>query len=167
MRRVVLGAATLVALGLGCDDPLQRQASVMPVVDEASLRTLPEGVVPVSPVEPAATLEEAVRLPNPSPATRATLDRGREGYADFCSHCHGALGRGRVVVGASLDPAPTDLVEAGARLSDGEMFGIVTFGRGSSPALGPHIAVDERWAIIRYVRTLGAAREGVPPAWGQ
>ena len=114
-----LALAALVLLAAGCDDELQRQHSIMPVVDEESLRTVPEGVVPVEPTEPATSLEEAMRLDNPVPATEASMQRGETAYDYYCSHCHGSLGRGRVVVGASLDPAPPDLVEAVATMSDG------------------------------------------------
>lgn len=167
MRATASAALAVLALAVGCDDPLQRQVSVMPVVDRESLRTVPEGVVPVEPGEPAATFEEALRLTNPVPATEESLERGATVYDQYCSHCHGELGRGRVVVGASFDPAPRDLVEAAASMTDGELFGVLTFGRGASPPLGPHLTVEDRWRAIRHVRTLRERREGVEPAWGQ
>jgi len=167
--RSLLGAlvVAMAASSLGCDDPLQRQISVMPVVDEASLRTVPEGAVPVEPTEPATSLEEAMRLDNPVAATEASVERGATAFDYYCSHCHGSLGRGRVVVGASLDPAPPDLVRATATMQEGEIFGVITFGRGRSPALGPHVSVEDRWRIVRFLRTLRERREGVEPAWGQ
>merc|ERR1711969_304243 len=58
----------------------------------------PEGTVPVgAPGTPAmAKLDEAAQsaVPNPRPATLASLEKGREQFEVFCTPCHGATGAG-------------------------------------------------------------------------
>jgi mono/diheme cytochrome c family protein len=144
---------------------MRDQPSLMP--NDRPTLSVPAGAVPVEGGEPAPTLEEAVALANPVANVPEEIAAGRAAYRRFCSHCHGTLGRGRTVVGASLDPAPTDLSAALEGKADGELFSIVTFGRKTSPALGPVIDVLDRWRIVRFLHTLPAAARGAPPAWGQ
>jgi len=129
--------------------------------------SVPAGVVPVEGGEPATSLEEAKALQNPVPALPGELERGALAYRRYCGHCHGALGRGWTVVGASLDPRPTELAGALEGRSDGELFGIITFGSKTSPALGPTIDVADRWRIVRWLHTLPEAARAAAPAWGQ
>jgi hypothetical protein len=39
-------------------------------------------------------------------------------------------------------------------MTDGELFYVITHGRGLMGAYGPNIAVQDRWAIVSYVRAL-------------
>lgn len=149
---------------LGCDERMRDQPSLMP--HDPPLPPLPAGTVPVRGGEPALSVEEAAALENPVANVPEELEKGALAYRRFCSHCHGSLGRGWTVVGASLDPAPTDLTLAQHGRSDGDLFGIITFGSKTSPALGPTIEVVDRWRIIRWLRTLPAASRA-EPAWGR
>ncbi|MBI5499078.1 MAG: cytochrome c [Deltaproteobacteria bacterium] len=160
-RRSAVGgrlAATiclLAAVAAGCDERMRDQPSLMP--HDKPLLSMPAGVVPVSGGEPAASVEEAAALENPVANVPEELERGALAYRRFCGHCHGASGRGWTVVGASLDPAPTDLSLAVPARTDGELFGIITFGAKTSPALGPFIDVNDRWRIVRWLRVLPTA----------
>jgi mono/diheme cytochrome c family protein len=40
------------------------------------------------------------------------------------------------------------------RLVDGEIFDVITNGRSTMPAYGPQVPVEDRWAIIHYIRAL-------------
>ena len=39
-------------------------------------------------------------------------------------------------------------------MPDGEFFEVITYGKGTMPAYGPRISVEDRWAIVHYVRAL-------------
>ena len=39
-------------------------------------------------------------------------------------------------------------------MPDGQIFSTVTNGKNTMGAYGPQIAVDDRWAIVAYVRAL-------------
>ena len=41
-----------------------------------------------------------------------------------------------------------------ASLPDGDIFQTITGGKGTMPAYGARISVEDRWAIIHYVRAL-------------
>jgi mono/diheme cytochrome c family protein len=164
-------ATSLVVLA-GCPDELQDQEGHLP--HERPLLSVPAGVVPTdiapsSPhrLEPAATQAEAEQLTNPFRASAGAIAKGRVAYQRYCSHCHGSLGRGWTSVGSSFDPAPPDLVTAAGGKTDGELFGIVTFGRNLSPALGATVSVEDRWRTILFLRTLDDRRRDVEPRWGQ
>jgi mono/diheme cytochrome c family protein len=160
--RFTTGLLVLVAL-VGCDDPLRDQSSIQP--HEQPLRSVPWGVVPREPAEPVWSAAEGADLVNPLGVTRAILSQGALSYDRFCSHCHGSLGVGWTSVGSSFDPAPPDLVEVTADRSDGEVWSIITFGSGRCPALGPSIAVDDRWSIVHHLRQLPQARARRQPGW--
>ncbi len=97
------------------------------------------------------------------------LQRGRQRYNIFCSHCHGVLGDANTVarrIGAM--PVGTSLYEKRiARMQDGEIFNVITYGRNLMNAHGAMISVTDRWAIVSYVRALQFSRMGtiddVPP----
>ena len=161
------------------DEPLQDQISIQP--HERPLDSVPAGVEPMkhrgggwrvaAEIEPARTPEEAKRLRNPFHSTPSVLEAGKIGYGRYCSHCHGDLGYGWTSVGSSLDPRPPDLTKAIIGKSDGEIFSVITFGTDAEPrvpiALGATVSVDDRWRIIRYIRTLPAEHRGKAPHWDQ
>ena len=45
-------------------------------------------------------------------------------------------------------------------LADGELFFVITNGRNLMGAYGPNVTVQDRWAIIAYLRALQLARLG-------
>jgi mono/diheme cytochrome c family protein len=165
--RVLRGGGWLLAVVLlaGCRERMRDQPSLMP--NDKPTLSVPAGVVPVGGGEPAASLEEATALENPVANVPKEREQGALAYRRYCGHCHGTLGRGRTVVGASLDPRPTELAGVVDGRSDGELFGIITFGARTSPALGPTIDVLDRWRIVRWLRTLPDAARAAAPAWGQ
>jgi len=98
---------------------------------------------------------------NPLPATRETLERGRDRFNIHCMVCHGASGRGGIV--ARRWPVPVlDLVmheDADTRtrlvgLSPGEIFETLTNGKGTMPSYAAQISVEDRWAIVHYLKAL-------------
>ncbi len=174
MTRLANGAGllALAILVAGCPDDLQDQISVTAYA-RPSL-SVPAGAVPTdlsrrphAEAEPATSLAEAEELTNPIQATANNIKQGQAAYERYCSHCHGALGRGWTSVGSSFDPAPPDLVEAVPGKSHGWLFGHIAFGRKLHMPLRQVVTVEERWQIIHFLGTLEERRQGVEPAWGQ
>jgi hypothetical protein len=99
---------------------------------------------------------------NPMPITREFLDRGRQRFTINCSPCHGATADGNGItkkIGAMLVVANLHdkrIVE----LADGELFYVITNGRNNMGAYGANVTVEDRWAIIAYLRALQLARLG-------
>lgn len=99
---------------------------------------------------------------NPLPITEALLKRGQERFAISCQPCHGAGGDGKGITTKYGMAVIADLHDAQTRKvvqqPDGEIFNTITSGKGVMGAYGPNIAVNDRWAIIAYLRALQRSR---------
>jgi mono/diheme cytochrome c family protein len=101
--------------------------------------------------------------------TDLTRKRGEERYQIYCVPCHGALGNGKGLVailppGRGLEVPPANFLEQ--RLKDlpaGKLYSAIRNGvnNGNMPSYAAQIPVEDRWAIISYVRKLqGVGDEG-------
>ena len=99
---------------------------------------------------------------NPLTIDARLLKRGQQRFNINCSPCHGATGDGNGItkkIGAMLVVANLHekrIVE----LSDGELFYVITHGRNNMGAYGPTVTVEDRWAIVAYLRALQLTRLG-------
>jgi len=93
---------------------------------------------------------------NPVKITAEFLDRGQERYNIFCAPCHGQVGDGKGIVTKYAYPIPpTDLHDARIRQAeDGYLYNIITNGIRNMPPYDHQIPVEDRWAIVSYVRAL-------------
>lgn len=98
----------------------------------------------------------------PIELTAGTLRRGRERYGIFCSPCHGLSGHGDGIVGVRADRLqegtwvpPASLHDPNVRARpEGHLFNTVSNGIRTMAAYGSQIPVEDRWAIVAYVRAL-------------
>jgi mono/diheme cytochrome c family protein len=104
---------------------------------------------------------------NPLPITRQLLDRGQQRYQINCLPCHGPAGDGKGITGkygmiSMANFHDKRLID----MADGEIFNTITHGKNLMGAYGANVTVEDRWAIIAYVRTLErsqlATEEDVP-----
>jgi hypothetical protein len=99
---------------------------------------------------------------NPMPITAELLKRGQQRFTINCTPCHGATGEGKGItqkIGAMAVVANLHdkrIVE----LPDGELFFVITNGRNLMGAYGANVTVQDRWAIIAYLRALQLSRLG-------
>jgi mono/diheme cytochrome c family protein len=99
---------------------------------------------------------------NPLPITAGLLRRGQQRFTINCSPCHGQLGDGNgitkkinaMAVVANLHDKR--IVE----MADGEQFFVITNGRNLMGAYGANVTVEDRWAIIAYLRALQLSQLG-------
>jgi mono/diheme cytochrome c family protein len=101
----------------------------------------------------------------------ALLKRGQERFAIYCAICHGESGNGQgplkqfmpVLIANLHDPQFSDKTNPQFR-PDGEIFEVISKGRGQMGSYGANITVHDRWAIIAYLRALQeSARKAAPP----
>ncbi len=98
---------------------------------------------------------------------KAFLKRGADCFDIFCAPCHGFAGYGDGIVaarGSKVSPAtwvePTDLHSRGeggkgpANQEVGLIYSTITNGKNSMPHYAAQIPVNDRWAIVAYVRAL-------------
>lgn len=98
----------------------------------------------------------------PFPVTGLLLARGQQRYTIYCAPCHGQTGEGNGVpkkIGAMAIVANLHdkrIVE----LTDGELFNTVSYGKNNMQGYAPQIGVEDRWAIVAYLRALQLSRLG-------
>jgi mono/diheme cytochrome c family protein len=117
------------------------------------------------PVAGAAYIPSTGSPINPSAPGPDSIARGKALYTNNCALCHGDGGTGDGPVAGDLERKPTDLTSPTVTsLSDGEIFLVVTNGlqvgaarKGGMPALRENLAVQQRWDVVNYVRTLQGA----------
>lgn len=86
---------------------------------------------------------------------KAYASEGKVLFGYFCSHCHGKTGQGDgavVTYGEFNTPQPYNGGYKDRTL--GQIFHVITYGKG---AMGPHgsqLNKDERWKVALYVRTM-------------
>jgi mono/diheme cytochrome c family protein len=99
---------------------------------------------------------------NPLAVTASLLQRGQQRFTINCSPCHGQLADGNGItrkIGAMAVVANLHdkrIVE----MTDGELFYVVTNGRNLMGSYGANVSVDDRWAVIAYLRALQLSRLG-------
>jgi hypothetical protein len=97
---------------------------------------------------------------NPAPITMQFLDRGRERFDIYCSPCHSRVGDGRgIMVNRGYVPPPSFHQDFLRDTADGFIFDVITNGVRNMPSYSHQVPVDDRWAIIAYIRALQRSRD--------
>ena len=104
---------------------------------------------------------------SPVAITLPLLQRGQERYNIFCAPCHSQVGDGQgIMIKKGYIPPPTFHSDRLRQLEDGYLFEVISHGIRNMPAYGPQVPVDDRWAIVGYIRALQrsqhATRRDVP-----
>jgi mono/diheme cytochrome c family protein len=82
------------------------------------------------------------------------VDQGAKLAQVNCATCHGAKGKGDGAAAAALTPKPADWTSSRVQdETDGELFWKISNGRGAMPPW-KHLPENDRWALIRYIRSL-------------
>ena len=105
----------------------------------------------------------------PFPVTDPVMARGQERFNIYCSPCHGRTGAGDGMIVRRGFRRPPMLTEERLRNAPvGHFYDVVTNGFGAMPDYQSQIPMDDRWAIVAYVRALQlsayAPLEAVPAA---
>jgi mono/diheme cytochrome c family protein len=168
---------------LGCDenilDPMadRQQKSIRYkespfYADGLSMRAAPEGTVPRERItlnprltagrEPDGPIQpNAEPLPNyvatvPLPMSRKLLDLGRKRFDITCATCHGPLADGHSIVATqmSLRPPPSLQDPKFVAKPAGYIYEVISKGFGMMASYAAELSVEERWAVVAYLRAL-------------
>lgn len=83
------------------------------------------------------------------------LARGQERYGIYCTPCHDSAGHGQGMAVKRGFPIPLDLSSERVReMPDGEIFEVIANGVRNMPSYRNQIPVEDRWAIVSWVRVL-------------
>lgn len=112
----------------------------------------------------------------PMAVTSEVMDRGQRQFDIFCSPCHGLSGYGDGMVNKRAEALQQGAWIPPASLHDapyterelGHYFNTITNGIRNMPAYGSQIDVEDRWAIVAYMKALqlsqNAPLEDIPAA---
>ena len=101
----------------------------------------------------------------PFPVTAQTVERGRQRYEIFCSACHGMTGYGDgMIVRRGFRQAASFHQDSVRQAPVGHYFDAITNGWGAMPSYSAQVPVEDRWAIIAYIRALQLSQQNVQKA---
>lgn len=91
----------------------------------------------------------------PMPVTESVLDRGEERYNIYCAVCHGPTGEGDGMIVRRGFKRPNSFHAEQVRSHpEGYYFTVISQGFGVMPSYAAQVPVEDRWAIIAYIRAL-------------
>jgi len=91
----------------------------------------------------------------PMPVTADVLNRGQERFTIYCTECHGRLGDGNgMIPSRGYRHPPSFHTEQLRNAKTGHFFDVMTNGFGAMPSYANQVPVNDRWAIIAYIRAL-------------
>jgi len=95
----------------------------------------------------------------PIPVNEALIQRGQQRFNIYCTPCHDQTGSGHGMIVKRGYPLPIDLASDHVRgLPDGQIFDVISNGVRNMPSYRKQIPVDDRWAIVTWVRVLGQSQ---------
>jgi mono/diheme cytochrome c family protein len=106
----------------------------------------------------------------PLPITDSMMQRGRQRFDIYCAPCHGLSGDGNGLVAIrarelqqSTWVPPASLHTDPVRQQPvGQLFHSITNGVRKMSAYGSQISVEDRWAIVLYIRALQRSQNASP-----
>jgi len=110
--------------------------------------------------EPKMTPEDAARK-NPVTPTPEGLAEVRKLFGYNCAMCHGKSGDGKGDLAADMKLELRDWRDASSleKMTDGELFWIISNGKGKMPGEGDRTPEKARWNFVNLVRSF--AKKGL------
>ena len=125
---------------------------------EEKLLIMAHGVVPYDGGEAVFRAAREENLTSPFKTDdQQIIKSGKSLYFTYCAQCHGKYFDGNGTVGQSFHPPPTNLRDPKVQSkSDGALFKSISYGvpDGRQPPLATTIAVDHRWQIVAFLKSL-------------
>jgi len=95
----------------------------------------------------------------PVPVNDALVERGHDRFRIYCQPCHDARGDGKGILFQRGNVPTTSLhQETILKYPDGQIFDVITNGKGLMAGYRWPIPPADRWAIVAYVRDLERKR---------
>jgi len=101
-------------------------------------------------------------------APRVMLERGQDRFNAYCTPCHGYIGDGNGMITQRglgyWQKLPASYYTARLRkIEDGYLYDVLVNGHGVMYGYGSRITdVNDRWAVVSYIRTLQLAHNASP-----
>ena len=89
------------------------------------------------------------------------IHRGQDRFNIYCSPCHDRTGSGQGLVVKRGYPLPIGLTtDRVLSMPDGQIFWTMSNGVRNMPSYRKQIPLEDRWAIVTWVRVLGRSQHG-------
>ncbi|CAA9226947.1 MAG: ABC-type Fe3+ transport system protein; Molybdenum transport protein, putative [uncultured Chthoniobacterales bacterium] len=99
----------------------------------------------------------------PLPVNAELMQRGEQRFNINCAICHGPTAAGNGIVKQYGMATIISLLDERIRnMSDGEIFNTITHGKNTMFGYGHNVTVNDRWAIIAYLRALQRSQNATP-----
>jgi mono/diheme cytochrome c family protein len=137
--------------------------SIVSTQQSSSPTAQPPATVSSTAQQPAGDANDAEDFP--FPVTKEVMERGQERFQIFCAMCHGFTGDGDgMIVRRGFRQPPSYHEDRLRQARVGYFFRVMTEGFGAMPSYRTQIPVQDRWAIIAYIRALQMSRMEQPAA---
>jgi mono/diheme cytochrome c family protein len=141
-------------------DKLNPQEKSLVFTDAIGMRNPVEGTVARGylPYPYKGEAIPAQTLANPLLPSKEILKLGEKKFLTFCSPCHGNYGDGDSRLAGQFPNPPTFHSQRARDFSDGMIYHIMVNGQNTMPSYEAQMSVDERWAVVHYIRALQRAK---------
>ena len=165
MKRIILLTLLLlpsVVFAWPWSTDMMNQPSIKP--QEGKMFPFPGRSIPIMGIPTTvANREASLNLKNPIPVSEASVKKGRNLSRIYCAACHGLTGKRDTPVADKIGAIDLTDEYVQATLTEGHIWGTITFGSAIMPAYGVpsadpmkgganDLTVDERWHVVNYVR---------------
>jgi mono/diheme cytochrome c family protein len=142
----LLGALAVIPIGAAF---AQAQSTSQQTQKPAAQAAAPAAAPYVIPPEDA-------KKPNPVKLSEASVAEGKRIYGYDCAMCHGETGDGKGDLAGDMKLTLKDFRDPASLkdLTDGEMFYIITKGKGQMPGEGTRQTPEEVWNMVNYIKSL-------------
>jgi mono/diheme cytochrome c family protein len=172
-KRGTLVACCLAAglLAAGCRQDMHDQPKFKPYAksdffaDQRSARPLVDGTIARGHLRDDTLLFTGKADGKPAEVfpfaiTASVMERGHERFDIFCSPCHGRTGTGDgMIVRRGYRRPPTFHQDRLRQVAPGYVFDVITNGFGAMPDYAQQIPVEDRWAIVAYLKALQRSQQ--------
>jgi mono/diheme cytochrome c family protein len=135
--------------------------SIVSTQQSGNANAQPPATVSSTAQQPAGDANDAEDFP--FPVTAQVMERGQERFQIFCAMCHGFTGDGDgMIVRRGFRQPPSYHEERLRQARVGYFFRVMTEGFGAMPSYRTQIPVQDRWAIIAYIRALQLSKMNQP-----
>ena len=144
MRRTVLVLSTILLVSLGIANSEPNSTQEKPGAAESKM-----------------TPEDAAKK-NPVAPTAEGLAQARKTFGYNCAMCHGKSGDGKGDLAADMKLELRDWRDASSieKMTDGEIFWVISKGKGKMPGEGDRTADKVRWNFVNLVRSFAKKGAG-------
>jgi mono/diheme cytochrome c family protein len=117
----------------------------------------------LAPFVPAGNAQDTFKIPpeeakkvNPLKNDASTIADGKKLYSSQCYLCHGKDGDGKGELAKDMKLKLDDFHDPTALKdkTDGELFYILSKGKGDMPGEGDRLSETQRWQLIAFIRSL-------------